>query len=114
MNTCLENVANYVKPFLLSNIVIRTDKKILKKGKFKIFQIKQHYIRFMIEVDGSLKMYEMPYPFTVKRVNNITVFNYKLSAFLKDSELILQSKFLDISQTSKLYNNLVYILTSAE
>ena len=74
----------------------------------------RHYIRFMIEVDGHLKMYEMPYPFNVEKIDNITVFNYKLSSFLKDSDLILQSKFLDLSQTSKLYNNFVYILTSAE
>jgi hypothetical protein len=114
MNTCLENVANYIKPFLLSNIVIKTDKKILKRGKFKIFQIKQHYIRFMIEIDGNLKMYEMPYPFKVEKSEDILVFNYQLSSFLKDKDLILQSKFLDLSQKSKIYNNLVYILPSSE
>ena len=114
MNKCLENVAEYVKPFLLSNIVIKTDKKILKKGKFKIFQIKQHYIRFMIEIDGNLKMYEMPYPFKVEKRDNMTVFNYRLSSFLQDNDLILQSKFLDLSRTSKIYNSFVYILTSAE
>ena len=46
MNISLEKVTNFLKPFLLKDIIIRTDKKVLKKGKFMIFQIKQYYINF--------------------------------------------------------------------
>ncbi len=112
MNKCLENVTNYLKPYLLSNIIIRTDKKVLRKGKFKIFQVKQHYIRFMLEIAGNTKMYEMPYPFDIHETESSTILSYKLSAFMKDSDIILQSKLLDTSQKSKLYDSFVYILTS--
>ena len=43
MNVSLEKVSDFLKPFLLQDIVIRTNKKVLKKGKFKIFQVKQYY-----------------------------------------------------------------------
>ena len=110
MNACLEDVIEHIKPHLLSDTVIKTDKKILKKGKLKIFQVKQHYLRLMIEIAGNLKMYELPYPFDVKTKNGITTFNYKLTTFLKDDDLQLQAKLMDTSNKSKIYDNLVYIL----
>ena len=53
MNACLEDVIEHIKPHLLSDIVIKTDKKVLKKGKLMIFQVKQHYLRLMIEIAGK-------------------------------------------------------------
>jgi hypothetical protein len=44
MNNCLENITDHLKPFLLRDIIIRTDKKVLKRGRLKIFQIKQNII----------------------------------------------------------------------
>ncbi len=110
MNACLEDVIEHIKPHLLSDIVIKTDKKVLKKGKLMIFQVKQHYLRLMIEIAGNLKMYELPYPFDVKTDDGITTFNYKLKTFLKDDDLQLQAKLMDTSNKSKIYDNLVYIL----
>ena len=42
MNVCLEKVTDSLKQFLLQDIIIKTDKKILKRGKLKIFQVKQY------------------------------------------------------------------------
>ena len=47
MNISLEKVTDFLKPFLLKDIIIRTDKKVLKKGKFMIFQIKVPAIHFL-------------------------------------------------------------------
>ena len=41
MNVSLEKVTEFLKPFLLQDIIIKTDKKVLKRGKLKIFQVKQ-------------------------------------------------------------------------
>ena len=59
MNINLEKVTNFLKPLLLQNIVIKTDKKILKRGKLKIFQVKQYYINLTLEYKGSIKSYEL-------------------------------------------------------
>ena len=114
MNSCLEIVAENFKPFLLKDIVIRTDKKIISKGTLRIFQLKQYFIRLFIEVGDKTKQYEIPYPFTSNFEDNRLTLNYQLSTVMKDEELMLQTKFLDISNKSKIYNNLLYILTSED
>ena len=111
MNISLEKVTNFLKPFLLKDIIIRTDKKVLKKGRFKIFQIKQYYINFTLEINGVNKNYEIPYPYKLENDEEIGVLNYHLSSFIPKKQLT-RVKFLDSTSKSKLYDNLVYILPS--
>ena len=113
MNTSLEKVTNFLKPFLLQDIIIKTDKKILKRGKLKIFQIKQYYINFTLEYKDSIKSYEIPYPYKMDWDEEISILNYHLSSFVPIKQMN-RVKFLDSSSKSKLYNNLVYILPSSE
>ena len=112
MNSCLEIVAENFKPFLLKEIVIRTDKKVLRKGTLRIFQLKQYFIRLFIEVGDKTKQYEIPYPFDVDYCEDKLTLNYHLSCVMKEENIMLQTKFLDSSGKSKLYNSLVYVLTS--
>lgn len=111
MNVSLEKVTNFLKPFLLKDIIIRTDKKVLKKGRFKIFQIKQYYINFTLEINGVNKNYEIPYPYKLENDEDVGVLNYHLSSFIPKKQLT-RVKFLDSTSKSKLYDNLVYILPS--
>ena len=111
MNVSLEKVTNFLKPFLLKDIIIRTDKKVLKKGRFKIFQIKQYYINFTLEINGVNKNYEIPYPYKLENDEEIGVLNYHLRSFIP-KEQMTRVKFLDSTSKSKLYDNLVYILPS--
>ena len=113
MNISLERVTEFLKPFLLRDIIIKTDKKVLKRGKLKIFQVKQYYINLTLQYNDSIKSYEIPYPFEVKSEPGLAVLNYQLSSFIPRKQ-INKVKFLDSSSKSKLYNNLVYVLTSAE
>jgi|TARA_R100001163_G_C4923650_1_gene102776 hypothetical protein len=113
MNTSLEKVTNFLKPFLLQDIIIKTDKKILKRGKLKIFQIKQYYINFTLEYKDSIKSYEIPYPYKMDWDEEMAILNYHLSSFIPIKQMN-RVKFLDSSSKSKLYNNLVYILPSSE
>jgi len=114
MNTNLERIIEYIKPYLLTDIVIRTNKKVLKKGKLKIFQVKQHYIRLLFEHDNIYKPYELPYPFDVTVDNKVTMFNYHISSFAPTADILLQTKLLDTSLKSKIYDNTVFILPSKE
>lgn len=114
MNNCLEKASEYFKPFLLRDIVIKTDKKILRRGVLRIFQLKQYFIRLHLDVDGKQKQYEIPYPFRSDFSNNRLTLNYQLSTVMKDDNVIIQTKLLDTSSKSKIYNNLVYILTSED
>tara|TARA_R100001480_G_scaffold70205_1_gene81450 strand:- start:1 stop:354 length:354 start_codon:yes stop_codon:yes gene_type:complete len=111
MNISLEKVSNFLKPFLLQDIVIRTNKKVLKKGKFKIFQVKQYYINLTLEINGANKNYEIPYPFKMDYDEDRGVLNYHLSSFIPLNQMT-RVKFLDSSSKSKLYDNLVFILPS--
>tara|TARA_R100001082_G_C4313352_1_gene137805 strand:- start:214 stop:564 length:351 start_codon:yes stop_codon:yes gene_type:complete len=113
MNVSLEKVTDFLKPFLLQDIVIRTDKKILKRGRLKIFQIKQYYINLTLEFNDSIKSYEIPYPFKMHYNEGKGVLNYHLSSFIPSAQ-INRVKFLDSSSKSKLYDNLVYILPSED
>ena len=114
MNTCLETAAENFKPFLLKNIVIRTDKKIIRRGVLKIFQLKQYFIRLQLELEDKQKQYEIPYPFESSLNGNRLTLNYHLSTIMKDESVLMQTKFLDSSNKSKIYNNLLYILPLEE
>tara|TARA_R110002050_G_scaffold13112_4_gene42024 strand:+ start:49 stop:399 length:351 start_codon:yes stop_codon:yes gene_type:complete len=113
MNISLEKVTEFLKPFLLQDIVIKTDKKILKRGKLKIFQVKQYYINLTLEYNDSIKSYEIPYPYRVENTDGMAILNYQLSSFIPPRQLN-KVKFLDSSSKSKIYDNLVYILPSQE
>tara|TARA_R110001583_G_scaffold61934_4_gene182501 strand:+ start:2158 stop:2502 length:345 start_codon:yes stop_codon:yes gene_type:complete len=113
MNISLEKVTDFLKPFLLRDVVIKTDKKILKKGNLKIFQVKQYYINLTLDYNGAIKSYEIPYPFGISVDKGGAILNYQLSSFIPKSQMN-KVKFLDSSSKSKLYNNLVYVLTSGE
>ena len=113
MNVSLEKVTDCLKPFLLRDIVVKTDKKILKRGKLKILQIKQYHINLTLEYNDAIKSYEIPYPYRVDSYDDGAILNYQLSSFIPKKQ-INKVKFLDSSSRSKLYDNLVYVLTSIE
>jgi len=110
MNVSLERFAEYIKPYLLQDVALCTDKKIIRKGKLRIFQIKQHYAKLTLEDEVRTRIYEIPYPFDIRTDGVKTTLSYKLDYFLNFGDLDLQVKFLDSTKKSKLYNTDVYIL----
>jgi hypothetical protein len=114
MNVSLERFSDYIKPYLLQTVAICTDKKIIRKGKLRIFQIKQHYARLTLEDEVRTRIYEIPYPFDITTDGNRTTLCYKINEFLNFDDLELQVKFLDSTKKSKLYNENVYIMPLAD
>ena len=110
MNISTENFSDYLKPFLLQKVAICTDKKIIRKGKLRIFQIKQHYAKLTLEDEVRTRLYEIPYPYEMSTDGRKLTLCYKLEKFLNVGDLELQVKFLDSSKSSKLYDSNVYIL----
>ena len=105
---------DYLKPYLLQTVAICTDKKIIRKGKLRIFQMKQHYARLTLEDEVRTRIYEIPYPFNIGTSGNRTTLSYKVDEFLNFDDLELQVKLLDSTKKSKLYDNNVYIMPLAE
>ena len=110
MNSSTEKFSEYLKPYLLQTIAICTDKRIVRKGKFRIFQMKQHYAKLTLEDEVRTRLYEIPYPFEIYADGDHLTLSYKLDKFLNFDNLMFQSKFLDSSKKSKLYNTNLYIM----
>ncbi|MDB4430227.1 hypothetical protein N9273_00240 [bacterium] len=110
MNTSLEKFSNSIKPYLLQTVAICTDTKIIRKGKLRIFQMKQHYVKLTLEDEVRTRIYEIPYPFEITTCGNKTTLCYKLNKLLNFGDLALQVKLLDSTKKSKIYNENLYIM----
>ena len=114
MNVSIEKFSDYLKPYLLQTVAICTDHKIIRRGKLRIFQMKQHYARLTLEDEVRTRIYEIPYPFNIDVDGDKTTLCYKIDEFLNFDELDLQVKLLDSTKKSKLYNENVYIMPLAD
>jgi hypothetical protein len=114
MNSSIENFQEYIKPYLLQTIAIKTDKKIIRRGRLKIFQMAQHYAKLTLEDEKRTRIYEIPYPYDISKEGNVTKLDYHSNVFMNIYDLELQCKFLDSSKKSKLFDEYVYILPLSE
>ena len=85
--------------------------EIFKKGKLKLFSVKEFYFVLTLENDKKeLKEYELPMPFKWELNHNHMIFDYKLESFAKNNEFVLfKGKVLNFKKKSKLYNNIVVL-----
>jgi hypothetical protein len=111
----MENVETELKKFVLKNVVFKIDNKILKSGKIKIFNTKQFFIKFKLLSNNLEKEYELPYPYSLKKVPGGLLFDYTLSAFcpFKD-ETYYKLLLCDKSNASKLHNKYLMILQNED
>jgi len=104
-------IENQLKDLMLTNVEFRIDNKIIKKGRVKVFNTKQFFIKFKLENNSEFKDYELPYPFRVERLPNGFLFDYCLSAFVpKTEESFWKLKTMNHESSSKLYENYLYIV----
>lgn len=102
---------NDLKSLILKNVEFKINDKIIKRGKVKIFNTKQFFIKFKIENSDGVKEFELPYPYKTYKLNNGFLFDYCLSAFVPNTEEVFwKMKTLNSSESSKIHDNYLYVM----
>lgn len=101
-----------LKPLIMQNVEFCIDDKSIRKGFIKVFNTKQFFIKFKLHTEQGDKDYELPYPYKVLKTSDGYLFDYSLSAFIpKTEEVFWKIKLMDRSESSKLYDNYLFIRT---
>lgn len=101
-----------LKPLMLKNVIFELNNKIYKKGKIRVFNTKQFFIKFKLETANDVKEFELPYPYKVIRTTNGFLFDYCLSAFIpRTDEVFWKMKTLNMADASKLHDKYLYIVS---
>lgn len=99
-----------LKDFILKNLEFKLDGKTIKRGKLRVFNTKQFFIKFKLETD-VIKEYELPYPYQWSRTENGIVFDYCLSSFCpKTDELYWRMKMVNSTDSSKIHEKYLFIV----
>jgi len=102
---------NQLKNLLLNNVEFKIDNKIIKKGRIRMFNTKQFFIKFKIENNSEFKDYELPYPFRIENTPNGFIFDYCLSAFVpKTEESYWRMKTMNQDDASKIHEKYLHII----
>jgi hypothetical protein len=103
---------NQLKGLMLQKVEFIVDNKVIKKGKIRIFNTKQFFIKFRLESNNDTKEFEIPYPFRVEVLNNGYLFDYCLSAFIpKTEEVYWKMKTLNKDEASKIHEKYLFVRT---
>lgn len=99
------------KNLLLRNVVIKYGEKVYKTGKIQNFDIKQFYIKLLLENQKKqIKLIELPYPFRIEYTDNKTTLNYHLTSFCSiNNKMYNRISECDTEEAGKFYDNLVEI-----
>jgi hypothetical protein len=107
----MTRLENQLKSLILKNVEFKLDEKVIKRGKVKVFNTKQFFIKFKLEYDGGMKEYELPYPYNVVKNDNGFVFDYCLSAFCpKTEESYWKMRTVNKDEASKIHENYLFIV----
>jgi hypothetical protein len=107
-----EHIENTLMDFLLQDIVFKLDNKVIKRGVLKLVNIKQFFIKFNIESEGVVKVFELPYPFKITKTDGKCILDYTLSALALGSPTIDNTlkNFRLLQKPLKIYNSSIEIL----
>ena len=107
----MERLENQLMGLMLQNIEFRIDNKVVKRGRVKVFNTKQFFIKFKLENAGEFKDYELPYPYRVVKTPSGFLFDYCLSAFCPPTEEVYwRMRTMNKSSSSKLHDNYLTIV----
>lgn len=111
----MDNLSHLFDDLLLGDIVIRTETNVLRRGILKMFNVKQFYIRLTLQniKSGKDSLYEIPYPYNIRRENGIIILDFKMDSFCPDeSHMNIVKSIRDKATTnpSRVHDKIVYIL----
>ena len=110
--TSVEEIENYIKPLLLTNISFFLEGKKLKTGKLVLFTVRDFFCVFTLHdnIKNKKVIYEIPYPFRLANVDGGLEFNYCLDVFCeKNLNIYDVLKNICPKKTSKLFNKKLVI-----
>lgn len=109
----MERYSAVFQNLLQSDVEIVVNDKVMKRGVVKLFNVKQYFIKFYIDIPGKdVKIVEIPYPFKVRydKVSKVCTLNYKLSSLCNNHhETMSVLKRLTSAKTHKFYDSVVHI-----
>jgi hypothetical protein len=100
--------------YLLKDITISHNNKVLRSGKLLLFSIKDFYLHFTLSTDKQTKHFEIPYPFDIKILsNNLLLLDYALSSFKTEYEdLDFRIKNIGTKKKSRYFNSIIRLSCS--
>jgi hypothetical protein len=102
---------NQLKDLMLKHVEFKIDGKVIKRGKVKVFNTKQFFVKFKLEYGDDIKEYEIPYPYRVDKLRNGYLFDYCLSAFCpRTEEVYWRMKTLSKEDCSKIHENYLFVI----
>ena len=109
-NNKMEYIEEHLKDLIFRDVEFVLDEKVLRKGKVEIYNTKQNFVKFKIEIDDKTKEWEIAFPYRIEKTNHGYIFDYTLSAFCPPTqEVYWAMKALDKSKSSKFFDNYLYV-----
>lgn len=106
----MEHVENKLKDLLLKDLEFKINNKIIRKGKLRVFNTKQFFIKFNLIQNENERIYELPYPYDIKNINGSMVFDYCLSSVCPPTEEVYYKILTcDKSKSSRIHNQYLEI-----
>lgn len=97
-------------PFILHDIEIIHEDKVIKSGKLKLVSVKNHIIKFYFIQNGILKNIELYYPFDIVITDDNIVLDYSVKKFAdKNILLYAYTNTYKMDEPSDILNTKIYI-----
>ena len=107
-----ENIESELKPYLLQHVAFMLNNKIIKRGRLQLVNTKQFFIKFNLETNDGVKVFEIPYPYKCSKQNNMFTFEYTLSSLCNSNKTPLYHKLKSNSHkgVNKMHDNYLHLL----
>jgi len=110
--TSVDNIEEYLKPLLLTNLNFVIEGKKIKSGKLLLFSIHDFFCTFTFfdSIKNKKTIYEIPYPFNIEKNGQNVIFDYTIDSLSKQQTIIHEIlNNQTIKKPSKLFNKKLII-----
>lgn len=112
VNDKIFDLNEYFNELFYKKFTFILDSKIIKSGRLKLFDMKGFNLKFfLIDEENNIKQFEIPYPFKIRKKDNILEFDYRLFnlVHLRDNlELLDNIEDTDVVK-SRLYDKILTV-----
>lgn len=98
-----------ITSYLLKEIAIAHNNKILRQGRLLLFAVKDFHLHFTLNTGSQTKHFELPYPFEAKKVHSdLLLLDFSLSSFRAEYDNIeTKIKGIGTKKKSRYYNSII-------